>query len=94
MMQFTACTQDVYKLNASPPPAPLPFSAIALAQEAAAAARARAEAAAPSLKKPSAFLADSSDEGETSQTKSSLKPKVGATGGQGTLLSFLQGNKK
>ncbi len=90
MLQFTACTQDVYKLNASPPA----FSAIALAQEAAAAARARAEAAAPSLKKPSAFLADSSDEGETSQTKSSLKPKGGATGGQGTLLSFLQGNKK
>jgi hypothetical protein len=69
------------------------LSAIALAQEAAAAARARAEAAAPSLKKPSAFLAESSDEDEPLQAKAALKPNASAASGQTTLFSFLQ-NKK
>jgi hypothetical protein len=69
-------------------------AAIALAQEAAAAARARAEAAAPSLKKQSVFLAESSDEEEPSRTKAVLAVKGAAAGGQGTLFSFLQGKKK
>jgi hypothetical protein len=64
----------------------LVFAAIALAQEAAAAARARAEAAAPSLKKPSAFLAESSDEGDASKPKTVSAP---AAAGQATLFSFL-----
>jgi hypothetical protein len=69
------------------------LSAIALAQEAAAAARARADAAAPSLKKPSAFLAESSDEDAPLHVKAALKPKASAASGQTTLFSFLQ-NKK
>jgi hypothetical protein len=72
------------------------FVAIALAQEAAAAARARAEAAAPSLKKPSAFLAESSDDEApvTKQAASAAKITAPALGGQATLFSFLQSKGK
>lgn len=68
--------------------------AIALAQQAAAAARARADAAGPSLKKPSAFLAESSDEGEARPPKAAPALKSAAVAGQATLFSFLQGKAK
>ncbi len=68
--------------------------AIALAQQAAAAARARADAAGPSLKKPSAFLAESSDEGEARPPKDAPALKSAAVAGQATLFSFLQGKAK
>ena len=68
--------------------------AIALAQQAAAAARARADAAGPSLKKPSAFLAESSDEGEARPPKAAPASKSAAVAGQATLFSFLQGKAK
>ncbi len=72
----------------------LRLPAIALAQQAAAAARARADAAGPSLKKPSAFLAESSDEGEARPPKAVPASKSAAVAGQATLFSFLQGRAK
>ncbi len=69
-------------------------AAIALAQESAAAAKARAEAAAPSLKKPSAFLAESSDEDEPLRMKAAPLSKGSATAGQTSLFSFLQSKGK
>jgi hypothetical protein len=46
------------------------------------------------LKKPSAFLAESSDEGEPLRTKAVAAPKGAAAAGQSTLFSFLQSKGK